>query len=533
MMKMKNINKIFKSIIALILISSCSLDVELYDKIGEENFPENQGQLESIIVGTYAPQTNLLDDWGWWMYMQEVSSDVLVFPQRGTDWEDGGKWRVLHRHTWNSTTAGVQSMWNTLFYGINTTRKALLYFTSESPEAELARAELRVLRSLYYYLLIDNYGDVPYAETVAEASENPTPFRNKRGDIAERLIKVIEEELPKLPLAANTTKTRLSQEVAYMLLGKLYLNKHIYNGSSTPSTADMDKVADYMNMVIKSNYSLDKDRLAPFAIGNINSPENIYVVVSNETGSDGLRHNFRTLHTLHQQTFDLAATPWNGCAVKPSFYQDLFAANDGYDNADDLSSANNETVDARAKAFLHGQQYDIDGNELMNDNGKFILKLDIKADVMSDGVDGGAETRFSGYRVVKYEVEIGGQPIMNNNFPMFRLADAYLMRAEASLRGATKSDASADSDLNTIRNAAGLPNATASLDEVLDERGRELFMEGHRRQDLIRFGKFAARLWWLGADESDAGDHRLVFTLPQDELDTNPNLSAPPVDLNY
>jgi hypothetical protein len=117
---------------------------------------------------------------------------------------------------------------------------------------------------------------------------------------------------------------------------------------------------------------------------------------------------------------------------------------------------------------------------------------------------------------------------MNNDFPVFRLADAYLMRAEATLRGATLSEATADEDLNTIREKAGLPSTSASLDEILDERGRELFLEGHRRSDLIRFGKFASRNWWLGAPESDPGAQRKVFPVPQDQLDTNPNLSADP-----
>lgn len=532
-MKFKIMNRIYKYIIIVGLVSviSCELETDVYDNLTQDKFPENEMQLESVTLGAYAKLTNLLDDWGWWLYMQEVSSDVLVFPQRGTDWEDGGKWRVLHRHTWQSTTMGVQNMWFHIMEGVGKCNQAIEIFkgNDESDVARMAIAQMQVLRSYYYYLMIDNYGDIPYTEVFAGAEE--MPYRTKREDIYERLIDVINESLPDLPEPGAVDNTKISKATAWMLLGKLYLNGHIHRGESAPSTTDMDSVIANMNRVINQTFSFGADRLAPFAVDNSSSSEIIFLALSDENSDDGMRHNFRTLHTLHQQTYDLQSTPWNGCAVKPDFYERLFAPNDGFDDPDDNTSVNDEVVDPRSNAFLRGQQYSIDGQPLSNDNGDFILTQNIKADVMNDGSDGGAVTRFSGYRVAKYEVEIGGGPIMNNDFPIFRLADAYLMRAEATLRGGIGADASADNDLNTIRNLANLPDVTATLQKVLDERGRELFMEGHRRSDLIRFGKFAARNWWLGAPESDPGQHRLVFPIPQDQFNANPNLGEEPIDI--
>jgi hypothetical protein len=529
---MKKIYKILL-ILSLTAVFSCELETDVFDTLTEENFPENDLQLESISLAPYGKLTNLLDDWGWWLYMQEVSSDVLVFPQRGTDWEDGGKWRVLNRHTWVSSTLGVKSMWYHVFQGVIKCNYAIDINKPNEETSEVAKAaiaEMQVLRSYFYYLLIDNYGAVPYTESFKESEE--FPFRVKRADIYNRLLDIIHESIPYLPNASEVDKTRVTKEMAWMLLGKLYLNGKIYKDESTFSNEDMDSVIANMNRVINfGGYSFESDRLAPFSVDNSNSSETIFLAISDETGDDGLRHNFRTLHTLHQQTYDLQSTPWNGCAIKPDFYERLFAANDGFDNPDDIKSVNDEVVDPRSLAFLRGQQYDINGKSLIDDNGPFILKQDIKADVMNDGTDGGAVTRFSGYRVVKFEVEIGGGPIMNNDFPIFRLADAYLMRAEATLRGGVGAEGTADDDLNTIRNLANLPDVSASLDEVLDERGRELFMEGHRRSDLIRFGQFAARNWWLGATESDPGEDRLVFPIPSDQINTNPNLENDPIDL--
>lgn len=525
--------KINKTIIVLVSIfwmSACSLENDVYESIPADKFPENEGQLESITLGAYTEQRHLLDDWGWWLYMQEVSSDVLVFPQRGTDWEDGGKWRVIHRHTWVSTAAGVQNMWRHIYYGIVKCNQAIEYFQADSDAAKLARAEMKVLRSYLFYLLIDNYGPVPYTETFSEAEA--APYRVKRADIYHQLIKVVTESLEDLPEAGSIENHKISKSMAYMLLGKLYLNGGIYKGDGNFAANEMDSVAKYMNLVIGAGYELESDRLGPFKVNNSSSTEVIFSILGDENADDGMRQNFRTMHTLHQQTYDLESSPWNGCAVKPDFYENLFAANDGFDDADDNTTVNDEVVDQRASAFLRGQQYDIDGKELANDNGNLILTQDIKADVMTDATDGNAVTRFSGYRVTKFEVEIGSGPIMNNDFPVFRLADAYLMRAEASLRGASSSEASADDDLNMIRQKAGLNATSATLDEVLNERGRELFLEGHRRSDLIRFGKFADRNWWLGAPESGEGAERVIFPVPQDQLDTNPNLSADPIDLN-
>jgi len=526
-------NKFKNTIIAVsvVLFSACSLETTIYENLPADKFPESEAQLEAVTLGALTEQRHLLDDNGWWLYAQEVSADVMVFPQRGTDWEDGGKWRVLHRHTWTADAAAVQKMWQNIFSVITKCNQAIELISADNETSNIVKAQLRVLRSQMYFLMIDNYGAVPYTESFKEAEA--APFRNVRADIYNRLITIVEEALPYLPEPGTVDNHIVSKGMAWMLLGKLYLNGKIYKGGTSFDQSDMDKVITYMNLVIGSSYSLETDRLAPFKADNAGSNENIFTILGDENADDGMRQNFRTMHTLNQKTYDLESSPWNGCAVKPDFYLNLFGANDGFANADDINSENTEAVDIRSAAFLRGQQYDIDGATLSDDNGPLIFTNNIKSDVLNDAADGGAATRFSGYRVVKFEVEIGAGPIMNNDFPVYRLADAYLMRAEATLRGGTGATATADADLNTIRNIAGLSNTTATLSEVLNERGREMYLEGHRRSDLIRFDKFAERNWWLGAPESDEGIHRLIFPVPQDQVNANPNLSSEPKELNF
>ena len=531
MLKMKSIYKVL-GLFGLLTFASCDLDDVVYDSLTSDKFPETEEQRNSLKASAYSQLQSLLDDWSFWLYAQETTSDVLVFPQRGTDWEDGGKWRVLNRHTWTADIGPVKQMWNDIYKGVARCNQAIetIENGTAGESRDRAIAELRVLRSYYYYLLIDNYGDVPYVDVFASA--NPKPPKNTRASIWQELVTVVETERQYLYDRNETSATLMTKGAADMLLGKLYLNAKIYKGESSIIQADMDSLISNMNRVIDMGYILEDDRMAPFAYDNENSSENIFTISGDENVEGGLAICMRTFHTLSQATYDTDITPWNGCCFKPDFYERLFADNDGFDDVDDITSVNIEVVDARTAGFLRGQQFDLDGNELSNSNGNLIYTAEIKADIMTEGpLYTNAEIRFSGYRVAKFGAEIGMAQYMNNDFPIFRLADAYLMRAEGTLNGGSGSATTADDDLNIIRAKAGVPDDVATLETLLDERGRELYMEGHRRSDLIRFGKFAAREWWSGATESDPGVHRLVFPIPQDQIDVNPGLTDDPIDL--
>ena len=131
------------------------------------------------------------------------------------------------------------------------------------------------------------------------------------------------------------------------------------------------------------------------------------------------------------------------------------------------------------------------------------------------------EIRMSGARVVKYEVADGADENLSNDFPLFRYADVLLMKAECAVR--RTGAGSGDMYLNEVRLRAGVGNINgADLDDILAERGREMFCEGHRRQDLIRFGKFLDGWWEKPASSTD----RLLFPIPQWAIDANANLGG-------
>ena len=146
-------------LLTIVSFYSClSLDDTVYDRIPESKFPENESQAVLKVVPTYRELADLIDDAGWWFWVQEITSDEIVFPVRLTDWEDGGKWYLLHQHKWTNNIDGVNSMWSHLYDGVTEANRALDDLGDGDP---VTTAKLKTLRAFYYYLLLDNYGDVP------------------------------------------------------------------------------------------------------------------------------------------------------------------------------------------------------------------------------------------------------------------------------------------------------------------------------------------------------------------------------------
>jgi hypothetical protein len=247
-------------------------------------------------------------------------------------------------------------------------------------------------------------------------------------------------------------------------------------------------------------YNLESKPLLPFIAKNENSIENIFTIPFDSKSLKGFRLHMRTLHYLSNQTFDMLVGPWNGCAVTEQHYNTF---------TDD---------DLRKKGFIVGQQYTSGGQILVDltAGSNLIIKPRIPALVMdaSYKLD---EIRMSGARVGKYEIEPGTDENLNNDFPLFRYADILLMKAEARIRQGLNGD----QFVNMVRVRSGVSSwSGTTLTMILAERGREMFCEGHRRQDLIRFKKFNDPWWEKKASSTDQS----TFPIPQWAIDANPNL---------
>ncbi len=482
------------------VLSSCTkLDETVYDSIPGSAYPENENQVANLSVDAYTKLKPFADDGGWWFLAQEVSSDEFCGPTRGADWYDGGKWLNMHRHTWSNDDEGVNRMWGSMWAGVTTCNQVLdmLNDMAETPAIVAKKKEVESLRALYYYYLIDNYGDVPYLTSAKNAPD--LPFKAKRTDVFNHLINTLQSALPYLKAYDN--KLMFNKYTAYALLAKLYINAEVYTG--TPQWA---KASQYCDSVISGPYTLATNVKDPFVTNNEKSPELIMVIPYDENTFKGFRLHMRTLHYQQNLEFDMTVGPWNGLCIVPTFF-------DTYQSTDLRKAAYN----------MWGQRYDTKGNKILDGETHKDLIIDphLPKLYMQAGVETPEQIRMTGARVGKYEIKLGAKENLSNDFPLFRLTDFYLMKAECEIRMGHNGD----QWVNPIRLRAGVSAWTnTGLDSLLAERGRELYVEGVRRQDLIRYGKWE-QSWW---EKAAHGPELRVFPIPKWATDVNSNLLLPP-----
>jgi len=468
----------------------------MYDKIPGDLYPENEAQVANLSVDAYKRMQNLADDQGWWFLAQELTSDELAAPTRGSDWFDGGKWLDMHTHSWTNENEGVNRMWGTFWEGITSSNQILdmLRALEQNESIKAKIAEVEVMRSFYYYLLMDNYGDAPYLTTAIQPDDF-LPVKIARAAIYDSIVTTLEANLHYLKPIDN--KYLATRYMGFSLLAKLYLNAEVYTG--TPQWA---KAGQYCDSVMAGNYTLESSVLAPFKTNNEKSSEIIFSIPYDEDNFSGFRIHMRSLHYQSNLTFDMVAGPWNGFAVVPTFF-------DTYEDGDIRKSS----------YFLYGPQKTITGAEIIESITGEPLDIDpyLPALKMDEGAFTPKQIRTTGARAIKYEIKVGAKENLSNDFPLFRITDFYLMKAETEIRQGRNGD----QWINPIRERAGVSAWTgATLDQLLAERGRELWLEGHRRQDQIRFGKFG-NSWW----EKPASDQsRRTFPIPKWAIDANPNL---------
>jgi starch-binding outer membrane protein, SusD/RagB family len=481
---------------AFILAGCTKLDEEIFDRIPSSQYPENENQIANLSVDAYKRLQNLADDNGWWFLAQEVSSDGFCGPTRASDWFDGGKWLDMHRHSWSNDMEGVNRMWGTFWEGITSSNQIIdLLRGLEQNESILAKiAEVEVMRSFYYYLLLDNYGDAPYL-TTANLPSDFQPLKVARKDIYDSLVSTVEKNLPFLKAIDN--KLLATRYMAFALLAKLYINAGVYSG-----TPQWEKADQYCDSILAGPYSLASDVKSPFATNNDNSSEIIFSIPYDEDNFQGFRIHMRTLHYQHNLTYDMPVGPWNGLCVVPTFF-------DIYEDADLRKSA----------WFIYGPQFTSGGQPIIESITGEPLDISpyLPALFMQEGEYTPKQIRTTGARAGKYEIKMGAKENLSNNFPLFRLSDFYLMKAEVQIR----LGGNGDQWIKPVRQRAGVSEWTgADLDMLLAERGRELWLEGHRRQDLIRYGKWE-NAWW----EKQATDgSKRTFPIPKWAIDANPNL---------
>lgn len=355
------------------------------------------------------------------------------------------------------------------------------------------RAEARLLRAMNYYFLMDLYGNIPYIPEEESVGGNYLPEQKDRKFFFTWIESELKDLEGKLPAANKENYGKGNDPTAWMILAKLYLNAEIYIGEQKYT-----ECLTYLNKILSAGYSIDPVYKNMFGADNEKSNEIIFSLVF-----DGQRAT-----TYGGTTFLIAAAlksdmnpganfgftqAWSGIRAKETF-SSLFSVSD-------------------KRALFWKDKRTQETSEWANfDKGWSVIKF---TNMNSNGTPG-SSTMFA-----------------DTDFPVYRLADAYLMYAEAVLRGGqggTKEQAMAY--IKELRIRAGVSNindAQFNLDFILEERSRELYWEGHRRTDLIRFNKFTENYQWpwkggIYRGVSTIDKKYRLYPIPATELSANPNL---------
>lgn len=501
-------NKIYILLIGVLLsliVPSCSnLDEEILDETTGQELLNDPGNIKNLVVPAYASLKDL-----WWRQsvwgLEEYCTDECMFPTRGIHWFDGGVFVEGHTHQWTATHRDISDTWDRLSTGVARANYSLnlLSQVTETSEIKYYKAELRFLRAFYSYYFMDLYGKVPFREyTETDYTKNPAIL--SRQQAFDFLVKELEEIMPNLGAKYEVPYGRPNKDAATMFLAKLYLNKGVYTG-----TPDWNKCKQYCDELINSGrYAIANDYFGIFSIENqlnyTNNGEAIFVTVYDDTEDTGDDSHYHWVHpTLHyNQTLGGFYAPWNGGIVMKEFFDKIDTANDIRYQDFRIKTSTGANL-----GFLIGQQFDLNGDSLKTNDNAF---LNYTPECPLSGA-----TERQGIRVMKYEPKV---PCINparvtNDYVVWRIADVYLMRAEAQFR----INGGGLDDLNAIRTKRGLSGLASITEQALiDERGFELYWEGHRRQDLIRFGKF---LEPMQDKEFVSAPEKQIYPIPQKALD--------------
>ena len=494
----------------IFLSTACTkLDENFRSELQEGN-TENISAAE-LLINAYNSLSGPLQTGDLW-HAQQHTSDETIAPTRGGDWDDNGQWRMLHGHTWNADQGNLRNAYNGLL-GAQFAASNVLEF---SPTAQQA-AEARFLRALSMFFVLDGWDQVPYRENLTDYKILPTTLKGaEAADFIIGELNAIMNDLPATGPAYTANKNG-----ARALLMKLYLNKGVYANRATPAfaAADMDRVIQLANEIIATNqYELDANYFDNFAPNNHTvSSENIFTMF-NEGGVRGANVRGTAFQVNH---YNMNPSGWNGFSTLSDFY-DKFEEDDkrlgeAYNYPGALPNPDNRI----SVGFLIGQQYNLTTGAALEDRRGNPLAFTRQVSLRETGDN----LEITGIRVNKYPYDYatpGDQK--NNDWAVFRYADVLLMKAEALMRKSA-GDPEALQIVNDIRSIRGASELTAlNADIMLDERGRELYWEGYRRMDQIRFGKFLNA--WQEKPASDA--KYLLFPIPSDQLAVNPNLEQNP-----
>ena len=562
-------------LLSSILLASCSLDETPRSKFSEEEaFSTPKLVYVNTVANVYSSIGNGLygSDGGSVHTFQEFSSDASMIPGRQGDWVDGGAWQNIFLHNFESSVSKYNDVWNNLYRVIglaNSSIDRLNKYLGEHPEYADYVYELRALRAVYYYYVMDLFGQVPLVVS-SEVSANEVEQSN-RSDVFKFVTSELAECIPHLSDSKSQNEGeyygRITKAVAYMCMAKCAINAPVYTiDDTTPTsysafvgtdksgkaTASEEQGKTVSEMGKKINITLDGEtrnawetaaycadqiaslgyRLQPsyadnFIVANQNSVENIWTRPNDCVNYKIEDYNIvRTLHYNHGGAIGYQG--WNGaCSSK----QQMQVYGYGTANPDPRLKLN----------FYTDKDYMEETGKAVEDGatGKDLEYMPLAVKVDFSAEDDPHAMKCAGARMKKYEFDKSTtqQYSFNNDLVIWRYADALLLKAEAEYRMDNKAEAL--TIVNEVRaRVAATPRTELTLNDILDERMLELAWEGVRRQDQIRFCTFTeptADRFKGVTHNASAGDYNddtqgytMVYPIPYAVLNLNKKLDQNP-----
>lgn len=522
------------------LLACTDLEIEESDSFISEGFqglesPESAlGQLYGQVYGNLGDQANTYA-------LGEVTTDALLVPTRGADWGDNGRWRKLHQHEWGLEETDILTpfdQWNA-----NQLLASQILDARSNASGGVA-AEASFLRAYSMWIILDFYGQVPFRDTSLPSTELPTVLTGQAAvDFILSDLAAAISGLPATAAGSGGDDLRFaSKAAARFLRAKVLLNKHIYvnqltGGGGTPDAGDMQEVITLVDAIAADGFQLQQGYFDIFR--NTTDSETIWWA-NTAVGN-------RIFNTLHYNSLTEGGGGWNGFSTLAEYY-DLFEGDPNSNRvqldqtpldaqeerrggvppgglaftgrAGTVNENGFETGSNVGNGFLLGQQFALDGSQLQTRPGAPLAFTRGFVDTNGDPslINNDEKT---GIRMIKYNPRFGA---FTNHKIQFRYADAHLMKAEAMMRMGGDPTALVN-ELRVLRNAT--PIGAVSEQDLLDERGRELFGESYRRNDMIRFGQYL-RTWEFKGDAETGNTTRNLFPIPLPQVLANPALVQNP-----
>ncbi len=485
----------------------------LYNYIG--GYSDSQG-LEGTVRGLYDYNT--------------FTTDEAIIPIRGGDWYDGGFWQNLYEHRWTASDEPLYATWLYLYKVAMLCNHSLAVIDANrsllSDDEYLSyTSEVKAVRCLFYYELMDMFGRIPY---ITKDQENFTDVRQQeRSTVFHSLIDELQACLPYLANEHSNLEGnyygRMTRPVTQFLLARLFLNAEVYtdddwtdnqrpDGKTMTFTVDGQTMnawqacIHYCNEIEKEGYQLQLDYAFNFSVHNETSVENIFTIPMDKIKyQNQFCYLFRSRHYAHGGALGMDAE--NGTSA-------TLATVHAYGYGTD-------SLDTRFAINFYADTVKVDGKVVKMENGEPLVYQPL---VMAENLTYSPYEKTAGARMAKYEIDRKAYTdgkLQDNDIVLFRFADVLLMRAEAKVRNGENGQG----DLDAVRRRVGMPSRPATLDNILRERLLELMWEGCRRRDLIRYGLFHKAYDLRQPIESESDTHTTVFPIPQKAIDLNNKLS--------